>query len=274
MGTSIWPSRAMRSSRSGRWFRYMPCSIVSMPSSIAISRAGHALAVRGDAVAHAVRLLDEHAHLVARELRGVGILELDRAGAGRHDLDEVGAVAHLLAHGLADLVGAVGLAVHAGEEAAAGRGRRDDPAAGQDARAVERPVAHRLARLDEQVVVAADVAERRDAHAQQLAEDLRDHVRRRPGPDLLGARLVGGLAEVAGAGRRVLVGVDQARHQRAPLDVDHARALGRRLAGARDRRDARRPRRAPTRARARARSCRRTRARSRTRCDPPPAAGR
>ena len=132
--------------------------------------ARHALAVRGDAVAHAVRLLDEDAHLLARQLRGVGILELDRARAGRHDLDEVGAVAHLLAHRLADLVGAVGLAVHAGEEAAARAGGRDDPAAGEHARAVEGAVAHRLARLDEQVVVAADVAERRDAHAQQLAQ--------------------------------------------------------------------------------------------------------
>ena len=147
--------------------------------------AGHALAVRRDAVAHAMRLLDQHAHLLARQLGGIGILELDRAGAGRHHLDEVGAVADLLAHGLADLVGAVGLAVHAGEEAPAGAGGRDDAAAGQHPRPGEGAVAHRLARLDEQIVVAADVAERRDAHAQQLAEDLRHHVRGGAGPDRL-----------------------------------------------------------------------------------------
>ena len=51
-----------------------------------------------------MRLLDEHLDLLPGQLGGVGVLELDAARARRHDLDEVGAAAKLLAHGAADVV--------------------------------------------------------------------------------------------------------------------------------------------------------------------------
>ena len=75
--------------------------------------AVEALGVGGHPVAHAVGLVDDRRDLLAGHLRGVGILELDRARAGGHDLDEVGAAPELLADGAAHVVGAVGLAVHA-----------------------------------------------------------------------------------------------------------------------------------------------------------------
>ena len=183
----------------------------------------------GDPVAHAVRLLHERGDLGAGELRRVRVLELDRARAGRHDLDEVGAAAQLLADRLADLVRPVGLAVHAVEELAARPGRGHDAPARQQARPPEGAVAHRLARRDDEVVERADVAHRGDAHPQHLAEVRGQEVRGSAGPDRLLAFRGRGHAAL-----RVRVGVDEPRHQRATREVKGDRALRRRIGGVAD----------------------------------------
>ena len=191
--------------------------------------AGQPLGVRGNPVAEPVRLLDERRDLLAGHLRGIRVLELDRARAGRHQLDEVRAVAELLAHGAADVVRAVGLAVHPGEEAPARARRGDDPPAGQQARPAERAEPHRLARLDDRAAEGADVAHGRHPAAQGLGEVGRDDMRGRAGQQRLGA-----LVRLRQLGLDVRMRVDEPRHQRAPLEVDRRGVAGRRVRGARD----------------------------------------
>ena len=194
--------------------------------------AVEAFGVGGDAMAHAVGLVDDRRDLLAGHLRGVGVLELDGARAGGHDLDEVGAAPELFADGAADVVGAVGLAVHVAEPAAAGGGGGDDPPAGEQPRAAERAVAHRLAGLEDEVAVGADVADRRDPHAQRRAQVGGQEVRARPGPERLGAGRRGG-----DVGVDVGVRVDEAGHERAAREVEDRDAVGGRVAGVADARD-------------------------------------
>ncbi len=82
-------------------------------------RAFEALGVGSHAPAHAVSLVDDGLHLLERQLRGLGILKDDRACSRRHELDEVGAAAELLADRLAHLPRPVRLAVHGPEDVAA-----------------------------------------------------------------------------------------------------------------------------------------------------------
>ena len=173
----------------GRWLRYMPCSIVSIPCAIAASVPSRPSTCAATLHAHPVRLVDERGELRVGQLRRLGILELVRARAGGHHLDEVRAVAQLLADGLADLVGAVGLAVHRAVEAAAGSGRGDDQPAGQQPRPAKRAVAHRLARLLGLEALRADVAQRRHAHPQRLAQARLQEVGAGAGQDRLGSVL-------------------------------------------------------------------------------------
>ena len=195
--------------------------------------AGDALAVRGDAVALAMRLLHQRRDLAAGELRRVGVLELDAAGARGHHLDEIRAQAQLLAHRAPHVVGPVGLAVHALEPAPARPGRGDDAPAREHARAAEGSVAHRLACLDDDVPVRADVAHGGDAAAEHLAQVGGEHVPVDARPQRLGARLGGWTV-----GLEMGVRVDQARHQRAPLELDRPRTLGDAIGGGADRGDA------------------------------------
>ena len=183
--------------------------------------AGEAFGVRRDAEALPVRFLDDRLDLGPRHLSGLHRLAGHGEGAGRHDLDQVGALLDLLAHGLAHLVGSVRLAVHRREQAPAGRGGGYDLAAQQQPRAGAQLRADRLALREQLAAVAAEVARSRDA--------AREHGpgcgRLRVGPYI---RLVRKLA--AGRGRErqaaeVDVGVDQARHDRAPTGVDDAVAI-------------------------------------------------
>ena len=179
--------------------------------------------MRGDAEALPVRLLDDRLDLGRRHLRGLDGLAGHGERAGRHDLDQVGALLDLLAHGLAHLVGPVGLAVHRREEAAAGRGRRHDLAAQQQARAGAQLRADRAPQGEQLAAVAAEVARSRDAALEHRPRGGRLRV----GPHV---RLVGELAARRGRQREaaeVDVGVDQARHDRAPAGVDDAVAVGR-----------------------------------------------
>lgn len=73
------------------------------------------LAVRGDAVALPVDLVDQRVHLVTGDLRRVRMLELDGPRTGRHELDEVGAGAQLRTRGPPHPDGTVGLAAHWGK---------------------------------------------------------------------------------------------------------------------------------------------------------------
>ena len=77
------------------------------------------LGMRCDANAQPVRLVDDRLDLLARELRGLGILALHRACARRHELHEVGAAAKLRADRAAHLPRPVGLVVHRPEDRAA-----------------------------------------------------------------------------------------------------------------------------------------------------------
>ena len=79
--------------------------------------AAEALRVGRHPEPHPVRLVDDGGDLLAGHLGRLRVLALHRAGAGGHDLDEVGAVADLLADGLAHLPRPVGLAVHRPEDA-------------------------------------------------------------------------------------------------------------------------------------------------------------
>ena len=149
-----------------------------------------------------------------------------RARAGGHELDEVGAAAKLLADGPAHVVGAVGLAVHGGEDRAARRGRGDDPPARQDPRPLDDPEPDRLAQRDRLVVVAADVANAwslrpRAAPARSWpARSTRARVGAGSSP-LSGGRRTEAWA-AADVARQVGVGVDQPRHHRAAVEVEPA----------------------------------------------------
>ena len=115
-----------------------------------------------DAEPHPVRLVDDGRDLFTCHLGRLRVLALHRPGAGRHDLEVAGAVADLLADGLAHLPRPVGLAVHRPEDPGARRGRGQDPAARQDPRALDQSELDGAAQDDRLAVVAADVADRRD----------------------------------------------------------------------------------------------------------------
>ena len=190
-------------------------------------RAGETLDVGRHAHAEPVGLVDDRGQLGSRHLRRLGILDEHRARARRHQLDVVGAAAKLLAHRLAHLVGAVGLAVHRREDRAAGRGGRDDPPARQDPRTVDDAEPHRVAQSERLVVIAPTsrtvVMPGREQHAGGLGED--EVAELAPARELAverGRRAEAGAPEHVA--RQVGVRVDQPRHERASLEVD--RALG------------------------------------------------
>ena len=121
------PSSAICSSRSGRWFRYMPCSIVSHARVDRGLGAREALGVRRHAVAR-VGLVDAARRSPRGELRGSGPSSSTDRAPVVITLTKSAPGADLLADGLADLVGAVGLAVHARGSPRPARCRRDPPA--------------------------------------------------------------------------------------------------------------------------------------------------
>ena len=169
-----------------------------------------------------MRLLDDRLDFRRRHLCGLYRLAGHGECARRHDLDQVRALLDLLAHCLAHLVGAVGLAIHRREEPAAGRGRRDDLAAQHEARPGAQLRPDRPAQGEQLATVAAEVARRRDAALEHRARGGRLSV----GPHI---RLVGELAARRGRQREAVevhVGVDQPRHHRAPAGVDDAVAVG------------------------------------------------
>ena len=180
-----------------------------------------ALGMGGDLVAHPMGLLDQRRELGIGELQRVGVLHLVRASAGRHDLDEVGPGADLLAHGAAHVVGAVGLPVHVAVEAAPWCRRRNDLAASEHARAPKGPVAHRLAGFLWPDALRPDDADRRDAEPQAVAELGLQEMRRGSRQHLLGA--AEGRRRVA---RRVRVRVDETGKEHAALEVDRPRTFG------------------------------------------------
>ena len=105
-------------------------------------------------------------------------------------------------------------------------------------RAAERAVPHRLPRLEHEVAVGADVADRRDPHAaaRRAASAARKCA---PVPGHSGS------APGAGAGTcgiDMRVRVDEAGHQRPAREVEDRDAVGCRVASVADARDRRRPR--------------------------------
>ena len=128
-----------------------------------------ALRMGGDSFSHPVRLVDDGARLRRCHLGRLRVLEHDGPGSGRHDLDVVRSASQLLAHSFSHLIGSVGLPVHAAENVTSGRGGGDDPAAMQDAWTRGQAGVDSLAQMGLLVVVAAHVAHRGDAGAEQVA---------------------------------------------------------------------------------------------------------
>ncbi len=155
-----------------------------------------------------MRLIGHGRQLRFGQLERIGVFQLVRTGAGRHDLDEIGAGPDLLADRPAHVIGAVGLPVHVAIETAARRGSRDDPAAGQQAGAAERAVAHRLPGLLRRQPLGSGDPDGGDAAAQVRAQVGLQEMRGGPGQGLLGAPQ--GLRHVPGSMR---VRVGQAGHQ-------------------------------------------------------------
>jgi hypothetical protein len=191
--------------------------------------AGQPLRVRSHPVAEPVRLVDQRRDLGPGQLRGVRVLQLHRAGAGGHDLDEVRAEADLLADRLAHLVRPVGLAVHPVEEPGARGAGRHDPPTGQQPRPAERPVPHGLARGHDVIAVGTDVTHGGDPHPQGLPQPGGEEVLSDPRPDRLGA---GGRHRRLG--EDVGMGVDQPRHQHPASEVDHPRTVRNGIPGTAD----------------------------------------
>ncbi len=134
-----------------------------------LERIGDALGapgVGGRAAAGLAGLLDRRAHLVQRELGGVGIHARRHHAAGGEDLDDVGAGLDLFAHALAHLVGAVGLA--ADQMPAVAAGDADAAAGAQHPRPGHEAGAHGVAHAQLGVVAAAEIAHRGDAGLDRL----------------------------------------------------------------------------------------------------------
>ena len=163
-----------------------------------------------------MRLVRDGGQLGLGHLKRLGVFHLVRPGAGSHDLDEVGPGPDLLPDRAPHVVGPVRLAVHGPVEPASGCRGRDDLAAGQHAGPAECAVAHGLAGFLEPLALGAGEPHRGHAHAQELAQFGLQKVRRGPGEDGLGAAQ--GRRGV-GVGQDVRMGLDQARHERALLQV-------------------------------------------------------
>jgi hypothetical protein len=137
--------------------------------------AGEPFGVGRHPKAHPMGLVDDGVQLLAGHLGRFRILALDGPGASRHDLDVVRAAADLFANSPAHLPRAVGFLVHRAEDPSPGGGRRDDPAARQNLRPIDELEPDRLAEDDRLVVVAPDVANRREPGPKQgpggLGED-------------------------------------------------------------------------------------------------------
>ena len=188
--------------------------------------------VRRDAVAHPVRLVDDGRDLRARRsARGGSSSSTERApvvmtltkSAPRRSCSRTARRTSSTPSASRYMLG---------EPPAARSGRGDDPPACQQSRAAKRAVPHRLPRLEDEVAVGADVAQRRDAHAQGVAQRRGEEVRAGARPDRLRA----------GRRRRhvrvdVRMRVDEAGHQGAAAEVDDARAFRGTVAGVADPRD-------------------------------------
>ncbi len=188
--------------------------------------------MRADVAAEGLRLLDRGGHLARAVLQAVERVVGRRDTARHHDLDLVGALAHLFAHGAAHLVGPVGQRQREGHGIAAAARRRavgaparvavaargaDGAPGDEQARAGQEPALDR--RLD------APVGPARVAHGGEAAVDHAAHQRR-------GARGhererdVLEVPDVHLAQVHVHVAVDQPGHERAPAAVDHRGARG------------------------------------------------
>ena len=188
--------------------------------------AVQALGVRGDAVAQPVRLVGDGGQFGVGELERIGILELVGPGAGGHHLDEVRAPPDLLPDRAPHVVFAVGLAVHVTVEAPARGGRGDDLAAGQQARAAERAVAHGLPGLLRQQALGAGHADGGHPEAQVVTQLGLQEVGVNAGERFLGA-----LGGVRDGSRGVRVGVGQARHEDPLAQIQRAGTVRARLGG-------------------------------------------
>ena len=138
-------------------------------------------------------------------------------GSGRHHLDEIDALADLLAHRVSHAVGTVSLVVHPRERPPTRRGRRHDLAAEDEPRAATEAERDRLPQPEQRATVAAEIAHRRNAPLEHLAR-------------CMGERVLLDVPYVAVERRKVHMGVDEAGKQCAPLEVDNPRVGGRRAA--------------------------------------------
>ena len=186
--------------------------------------------VGGRAAAGLARLLDGGAHLVERELGRIGLDARGHDPAGGEDLDDVGAGLELLAHGLARVVGTIGLAA---DQVPAVAARHADALAGaQHARAGDEPLPDGVAHAQLGVLATAEVAHGGDAGLHRLPGAQRglDDGQR------LGVTLQAGGGIGLATEAEVHVHVDEAGQEREAVQAQ--RGAGRRLGGAHHRADA------------------------------------
>ena len=187
------------------------------------ARAEQALRVRRDLAPQRVRLRHRRGDLLVAEMLVFEAVALAHRAAGGPDLDHVGAVAHGLAYGLADVVGTVDDERHRRAAAQPCRGQVVDVAvtAGHRQPEVRR---HRTRAedgalvdraLDRNPVLGADVAHRREAVVEELAR-VGDGARAIEHPGLDGPHH--GIR--AAAAEEVHVRVDEAGDHRVAVGVD------------------------------------------------------
>ena len=184
------------------------------------------IGVGADVAAESMRLLHRRLHLGYRELQAVERVVGRGHAARHHDLDVVGALPHLLARGLAHLIGTVGrrrLELQAVAADARSAHVRSPAAVGVAASRPDRLAGDEHARPDEMPRLDgrldAPVASARIAHRREAAIDHGPQPRARAcGQQRQRHRLQE--ADVDLAVHHVHVRVDQARHHRAPAAID------------------------------------------------------
>ncbi len=191
------------------------------PAAHRIGDARAAVGVRGDPEPVGMGLAGDGGDLSTGVLRFAGSQGGRHVAAGHHDLDDINAMNHAIAHCLADALRSVGLTAQ--EPAVPARhgdrrARRDDTRA--DLPAAAEPVPQR----EGQVVPVSEVPDRGDPGREGTARR-QSHPQQQRGVVIgleTGHRVAGGVK------RQMLVHVDQARQQRDITKVENIRPGDRR----------------------------------------------
>ena len=180
--------------------------------------AAQRVTVSSDVLVVVMGDLDRRPQLVECELDGSRVLGLRRQQrTGGHDLDQVGAVGELPAHGGAHRVRSVGDVVHARVVTDRLGGDREQLAGEEHPWSGNLPGPHRVTHGHLDVVPAADVAHGRDARHHGAACGVRGVERDRRVRSRCRLRRVAGIGGLC----QMDVTVDQAGEQPRSVQVDH-----------------------------------------------------